>query len=246
MTRKEEKFIKYVHNTVGKTIYKHSLIQKDDHVLVGLSGGKDSLVLLETLAERKKYLPFKFNITATHILIDNIGYETDIKFLETFCKSLGVRFILKKFTLENIASSKKSTCFLCSWNRRKAIFELTKEINCNKLAFGHHMDDALETMLMNMIYHGSVSSLPYKLSMFDGRVEVIRPLLEFTDEQMDEFAQIKDYPKEIRRCPYDKETGRESVSKLLDQVQKIYDQGKKNMFRSLSNQYPEYLPQYKK
>jgi tRNA(Ile)-lysidine synthase TilS/MesJ len=82
--------------------------------------------------------------------------------------------------------------------------------------------------------------------MFDGRVEVIRPLLEFTDEQMDEFAQIKDYPKEIRRCPYDKETGRESVSKLLDQVQKIYDQGKKNMFRSLSNQYPEYLPQYKK
>lgn len=239
---------KYINNTnkrIARTIRKHDLLTAGDKILIALSGGKDSMILLESLVECKKHLPFNIDLIATHVLIENIGYKTDLYYLEDFCKRIDVKFILKKFEIDLEKNNKKSTCFICSWNRRKALFNLTEELNCNKLAFGHHMDDALQTLFLNMIYHGSISSLPFKFSMFQGRIEVIRPLLEIAEEELIEYAKIKKYKSEIKQCKYEN-TKRIDMKKLINSINEKHAVGKKNIFRSMDNIYSDYLPHWNK
>ncbi len=238
----EAKHIKKIFKKTGKIIYDYELLKPNDKVLVALSGGKDSLILLESLAERKKSLPFNIELIAVHIHIDNIGYQTNLKFLTEFCNSINVPFHVDHFDIDLEKDKKKSTCFICSWNRRKRIFELTKELNCNKLAFGHHMDDALETLFMNMMYHGSISSLPQKFFMFEGRVEVIRPLLNITEEELVKFAEIRDYPKDLKSCPHEDKTKRKKTREIIELMQGSYNRSKLNIFRAMDNIYEEYLP----
>jgi tRNA(Ile)-lysidine synthase TilS/MesJ len=239
-----KRFFNHLHKKIGGTIQEHQLIKPNDRILIGLSGGKDSLILAETLALRKKYFPFHFELFAAHVFISNIGYRTDIAFLENFCKSLDIPFHLVE--LEAAIKKNKSPCFICSWYRRKTLFELTQKNRCNKLAFGHHMDDAIETLLMNMAYHGSISSIPYSMPFFDGRIEVIRPLLDCPEKKLKEFARYKNYPDEIITCPESKKTGRNSIKKILKELDQLTKDARINIFRCIGNQYPDYLPLKKK
>jgi tRNA 2-thiocytidine biosynthesis protein TtcA len=240
--------MKYTQNIlkrIGRTIIKQNLLSGDDRILLALSGGKDSLVLLEALAEAKKNLPFNFEIAAIHILIDTIGYSSDIKYLQAFCDELSVPFYYRKFSIDLETESKKGICFVCAWHRRKAIFDAAKELQCNKIAFGHHMDDAVETLFMNMIYHGSISSMPYRLTMFDGRVQLIRPLLELTNDELEKYAVLRRFTREISACPH-RNSKRMEMEMILKQANEVHKHARKNIFRSLSNIYPEYLPNYYK
>lgn len=242
MGKEAEKFTNKVFKKVGKTIHNHELIRPEDKLLAAISGGKDSLVMLECLANRKRSLPFDFKLIAAHVHIHNVGYESNVNFLNAFCAELHVPLHVLECSLPVIENVKKSPCFICSWHRRKKIFELSRNLDCNKIAFGHHMEDALETMLMNMMYHGSISSLPQKLTMFDGRVEVIRPLLNTYEDDIETFASFRNYPKQIKSCPYEDLTKRNTVRGLLEQLHQAYDKSKLNMFRSMDNIYLEYLP----
>lgn len=239
-------YINNVNKSIGRTIYKQQLIDENDRILVGLSGGKDSLVLLETLADRRKYLPFKFEIIAAHINIKNVSYEINNSYLKSLCSNLNIPIHFKTISIDLNKDPKKSTCFICSWQRRKELFLLTKELSCNKLALGHHMDDANQTLLMNMIYHGSISSLPYKLNMFDGRIWLIRPLLDQLEDKMKKYADIREYPKEAKLCPYGDKTKRNELKELLISIRKIHRKAPVNIFRSGSKIYEEYLPEIKK
>ena len=107
---------------VGKAIFDYQLIQKGDRVLVGLSGGKDSMILLEALADRRKHFPFDFDIYAIHVSASNIGYKMDTAYLEDFCRDLGVPLHLEEIEVDLTLDPKKSPCFVCSWHRRKSIF----------------------------------------------------------------------------------------------------------------------------
>lgn len=237
---------KYISNTnkkIGRTIKKQNLLNENDKILVALSGGKDSMILLDALADRRNHLPFKIEIIAAHVLIPTIGYKTDTNYLKQFCEEREVKFILKEFEIELDPESKKSECFICSWSRRKALFELTKELGCNKLAFGHHMDDAIETLFMNMMYHGSISSLPFQLEMFKGRVKVIRPLLEMTEDELIKYAAIADYKKELKNCPFEN-TKRLEIKNIVKQFNDIHRIARKNIFRSMDNMYSDYLPHW--
>ena len=155
-----------------------NLISEGDHILVGLSGGKDSMILLEALAERLSAVPFDFSITAAHVEAMGIGYEINREKLASFCDRLDIPLHYRSIEPNLEKDPSKTACFICSWHRRKELFKLTKELNCNKLALGHHRNDAIETLLMNMIYHGSISSLPYTLDMFEGRIRLIRPMMD--------------------------------------------------------------------
>jgi tRNA(Ile)-lysidine synthetase-like protein len=239
------KIINTLNARVGRTIVKQKLILEGDRVLVALSGGKDSLILLETLADRKKHFPFRFELFASHINIKNIGYKTDIQYLETLCNSLKIPFILKEFEIDLSDKNKKTECFLCSWHRRKALFELTKEMGINKLAFGHHMNDAIETLFMNMIYHGSISAMPFKIEMLEGRINLIRPLLEISEKELTEYAEIKNYKKEIKICPFGN-SNRQKIKELIGEISQIRIVGPKNIFRSMDNIYNDYLPRWEK
>jgi len=156
-----EKLFKKICRKMGSTMRDHSMITEGDHVLVGLSGGKDSMILLEALVERKRALPFDFKLTAAHIEALGIGYKIDREKLTRFCENLSVPLHYRTIEPDLEKDASKAACFICSWSRRKELFKLTKELKCNKLALGHHRNDAVETLLLNMIYHGSISSLPY-------------------------------------------------------------------------------------
>jgi len=227
---------------VGYSLKKYELIQPDDNIMIGVSGGKDSLFLLEALADRIKHLPFKVNLMACHIHVMEIGYKIDKAYLEDLCKQYKVPYYYEEISVNMSANPKKAPCFVCSWHRRKRLFELTKELKCNKLALGHHLDDALETLMMNMIYHGSISSMPATLKMFGGRMHLIRPLIELTNDEMLEIALEREYPKLKDICPYGDDTKRSEVKKLIDTMVNMNQHARKNVFRSMSNFFPEYLP----
>ncbi|RLD46517.1 MAG: tRNA 2-thiocytidine(32) synthetase TtcA, partial [Bacteroidetes bacterium] len=131
---------------------------------------------------------------------------------------------------------------VCSWHRRKALFEFAKENGFRKLAFGHHMDDAVETLLINMAYHGNISSMPGKLSMFDGALDSIRPLILLTNKDTAEFARIRNYPELTAKCPYENQTFRKTARGLITELEQLHPKAKWNLFNSMGNIDQEYLP----
>lgn len=227
---------------VGRALQEYNMIEADDRVLVGLSGGKDSMILLEALANRKKHLPFNFEIIAVHVMARGIGYNMDTDYLEQFCRELEVELHLEEIEVDLDKDSKKSPCFICSWNRRKRIFELSEELGCRKVALGHHKDDAIQTVLLNMIYHGSISSLPQNLSMFDGRIRLIRPLLFIPEFELSSYAGKRKFRKLEKSCPYEGTTKRDDIRELVKQIDKLYPDARRNIFNAMDNIYDEYLP----
>jgi tRNA(Ile)-lysidine synthase TilS/MesJ len=182
---------------------------------------------------------------AIHVSATNIGYEMNTGYLREMCDDLSVPLYLEEIEVDLSDKPDKSPCFICSWHRRKAIFEKSKELDCNKVALGHHKDDALETMLLNMIFHGSYSSLPQKLSMFEGRIDLIRPLLMIPEVELAEYAGLRSFKRHDKSCPYEDTTRRDSIKELLNMVDNMYKGGRKNMFRAMDNLFPEYLPVFK-
>lgn len=242
MLKSELKQFKKLCRKAGQTIIEHKLIQAGDRILAGLSGGIDSLLLLEILSERKKSLPFDFEIFAVHVDVIDSGYIVNKKFLQNFCEELKIPYRTETIEAGIKKDTQKSECFLCSWHRRKKLFELTKELNCNKLCFGHHKDDALETFLINLFFHASISSLPYSLQMFDGRIQLIRPLLDIYKKDIIEYANFKNYPAPEKLCEYEDNTKRKFVREMLETFTKTYEKSKINLFNAMSNIYQEYLP----
>jgi len=237
-----EKLFKKICRKMGTTMRDHAMVSEGDHLLVGLSGGKDSMILLEALAERLRAVPFEYTLSAAHIEAGGIGYEIDRERLTSFCDNLGIPLHYRSIQPDLEKDPSKTACFICSWHRRKELFKLTKELKCNKLALGHHRNDAVETLLMNMIYHGSISSLPYSLNMFEGRVELIRPMMDLDERMLEEYAGLNDLVKIAKSCPHEDRTQREKIAGLLRQVEDLHGPGSYNIFKSMDKIFEEYLP----
>lgn len=238
-----KKAVSKVQQSIDKAIKKHNLFSDNDKILIGLSGGIDSLVLLENLAHKKKHYNINFDIKAVHINIKNIPYNVNYKFLKYFCDRFMVDLeIFEKKIDINKQKINSNPCFICSWHRRKLLFNYAKEHNFNILALGHHKDDAVETFLMNIIFHASISSLPAKLKMFNGRMFLIRPMIYLTKEQILDYAKVKNYENELIKCLYDKKTSRRKIQSVIEEMQKFNSNVKENIFNSMSNIYDEYLP----
>lgn len=243
MSEKSEKYkIKNFQSKLSQAIKKYQLIEQNDRVLVGVSGGKDSMSLLSGLAKRSKYKGQNFTIIAVHIDITNVPYSIDLDYIESYCERNNIEFIVEKLEVDFEQNSSKPQCFVCSWHRRKRIFELSDELNCNKIAFGHHMDDALETLLINMCYHNSISSLPASLEMFEGRVKLIRPMILLTDKEIKDFANIENFPLEKEICPWSDKTKRNQASEIIDEIEKRFKYARQGMFKSMSKIHLDYLP----
>lgn len=237
-----EKLFKKICRKTGTTIRDHHMINEGDRVLVGLSGGKDSMILLQALAERRRAMPFDFTIIASHIEAEGIGYCIDRGKLKSFCDELKVPLHYLTIEPDFDQDPSKAACFICSWHRRKKLFALAKELECNKLALGHHRNDAVETLLLNMIYHGSISSLPYSLEMFDGRMKLIRPLMDLDERMLSEYAELNDLVKVEKSCPHETSTRRERVGRMIKDIEELHGRGPFNMFKSMDKIFEEYLP----
>lgn len=242
LSKYQTKHIQYVKNKVAKAIMDYSLIEKGEKVLVGVSGGKDSLVLIEVLSAIREYDFLEFNLHAIHIDVEEVPYKVSREKISQICKNLGVPIEFVDIKTGLSEESEKSPCFICSWHRRKSIFNYAQKNGFTKVALGHHMDDAVETLLINMAYHGNISSIPQKLSMFNDKLVLIRPLMLLTNKDTAEYSNIRNYPKQSESCPYEDKTKRNTSRELIQQLKKIHPKALQNIYGSMSNIDQDYLP----
>lgn len=239
---KESKYLLQIQKMVGRAVNRYDLIGAGDRISVGVSGGKDSIVLMEALALRRKWIPIYYDICAIHINVKNITRELDRDYYSKFCKDLDISFHYRSIEVDLARDPNKTVCFVCAWHRRKELFNLTKELGCNRLALGHHMDDALETLFLNMTFNSSISSMPPKLSMFNGEFDIIRPLILLYEKEVERYARIRQFPVEKSRCPYGDKTRRADMKRFIGELSKMNRKAKKNIFTAMSNIHREYLP----
>lgn len=239
----DEKYLLVTQKKVGKVIWENKLIEPNDRVVVGLSGGKDSYSLLDILANVQKRVPFKFDLEAVHINIENIPYDKQYEQMQIFCNKLNVKLNIIQIEVDLEKDLKLSNCFKCSWNRRTELFKYTNRNNFNKLALGHNLDDAVETLLLNMFYNAEISSIPYKVEMFNNKFQIIRPLLETQKQFIEEYAKLIEAPLENKTCPFAKESKRQDVREMINSLEKTNKDFKKNIFRSMKKIVFQYLPQ---
>ena len=226
-----------------KAMATYHLIEDDDHILVGLSGGKDSLLLLELLAKRTKIDHPRFCVEALHVRMENIHYATDTSYLQQFCDNLGVklhvrttRFEIGEETIKDArdARRQKQPCFLCSWMRRKEMFNLAQELGCNKIALGHHQDDLIHTALMNLTFQGRFDTMPARLKMKKMPLEIIRPLCMIEEQDIKAYAELQGYQKQQKLCPYETDSHRTDVKRLYDEIEQLNPEARYSIWRALN------------
>lgn len=239
----EEKLLRKVTQRFNKGMVQYRLVEEGDKILVGLSGGKDSLALLELLAERSRIWKPKFTVVAVHVSMTNIPYQADLDYLKQYAEGLGVPFVHYETAFDPSTDTRKSPCFLCSWNRRKALFTVAKELGCNKIALGHHMDDILETLLMNLTFQGAFGTMPPRLVMKKFDMTLIRPMCLVHETDLVEMARIRAYRKQIKNCPYESQSNRSDMKQLLKSLEQLNPEARYSLWSSMNNIQEEFLPE---
>lgn len=219
-------------STLRKAVEKYKLIEEGDKIAVGVSGGKDSLVLLKALKMYQRFSPEKFEIVA--ILIDLYSGKEDYSHLEEFCKELDVEFVVEKTDINDVVFNiRKETnpCSLCAKMRRGAINAVAGRLNCNKLALGHHLQDIIETFFLSLLYEGRLSTMKPKSYMSNSKITLIRPL--FLTEECVIANAAKELPVKKSKCPADKDSKRQDVEKIINELNEKVPNAKKRIEQAI-------------
>lgn len=241
--RTEEQMLMHrLRHKFHKTAAEYGLIAEGDHILVAVSGGKDSLALLELMAARAKVLKPRFSIVAVHVVMTNIPYQTDTVYLKNFAQELGVEMHIVEASFDATGDTRKSPCFLCSWNRRKALFEKAKTLGCNKIALGHHQDDVLVTLLMNMTFQGAFSTMPPLLKMDKFDMTIIRPICRVEERDITHLAELHEYKKQEKECPYEHTSNRSRITEILAMLEQLNPEARYNLWGCMTNVQSDLLP----
>lgn len=238
----EDLLIRRITRHANKGMVTYKLIEDGDKILVGLSGGKDSLALLELLALRSRILKPRFSVVAAHVSMRNIPYKSDLDYLEAYAHSFDVPFLHRETSFDPTTDKRKSPCFLCSWNRRKTLFDLAKEQGCNKIALGHHQDDILETLLMNITFQGAFGTMPPKLVMNKFDMTIIRPLCLVHEADLVQMAEVRGYRKQDKNCPYEHSSNRTDIKHVFKTLESLNPEARYSLWNSMSNIQKELLP----
>ena len=219
----------------------YHMIEPGDRVGVGVSGGKDSLVLLVLLAELKKYVPFHLEA----ITID-MGLGMDYSGIEAMCRELDVPYTIVKTEIGPIIfdyRKEKNPCSMCAKMRRGALNQALLDRNLTKLALGHHYDDAVETFLMSLLYEGRISCFQPVTKLDRTGITQIRPMLYIHEKTVDNFARSAHLPVLQNRCPSDKHTKREEIKALVYTLSQTYPDLKERVFGAMQRlPLPEWEP----
>lgn len=233
---------KEIRSLMGKAIHRFGLIEDGDRILVGVSGGKDSLTLLHLLNERRKRVPIRYELIPVHIDLGFNSGRTEI--LKDFFESRGLSYQIEFTDIgkrANSSENRENPCFLCSWERRKRLFYLAQHFKCNKIALGHHQDDIIETFLLNIFYSAEISTMLPLQTLFKGKITLIRPLALIEEKKIERFAKEMSLPFGPGGCPVSGKTKRKEVKELIETLEKKNRKIRGNIFRSLSNIKMEYL-----
>jgi len=237
-----KQFLEKFNRFFRKAVNTYGLIPSGATVVSGLSGGKDSLSLLEQLADVHYRKQLHHNVIAVYVRMQNISYQADVDYLSDFCKRLDVHFLIYDTSFDLESDHRKSPCFLCSWQRRKALFEVAKQHKSNIIALGHHQDDMIETLLMNMAFQGSIASMPPKLTMEKFDMNIIRPFALLTEADIQRYSDIKGFHPTIKNCPYEKGSFRVEIKKMVSELNKLNPKARSSIFAAMQNIKRDYLP----
>jgi tRNA 2-thiocytidine biosynthesis protein TtcA len=228
---------------MGKAIHERGMIRDGDHLLVAVSGGKDSMTLLWLLRERIKRLPIAYKITALHV---DPGFGSNsADQMEDFFSSRGFEYRIVRSDCGPRAhgpENRENPCFLCSRLRRKIFFEQAAELGCNRIAFAHHKDDVIETFIMNIFFGASVSTMLPVQEFFGGKVTAIRPLYTVDEALIRRYAKSMGWPEIDLGCPSAGSSKRQKVRDMLHTFYRSNGKIKGNIFHALQNVRTDYLP----
>jgi len=230
--------------TMLRTVGEYGLIAEGDRILVAVSGGKDSYTLLDLLRRARKKAPVSFDLIACHLDQGQPGY--DGRAIEAWLEELGVPHeVLHEDTYSIVKEQTKggeTYCGPCSRLRRGILYSAAARLGCNKVALGHHRDDALETLLLNLLYAGRLQAMPARYRTVDGRFEVIRPLIECAEEDIARHAAAAGYPiMPCNLCGSQVGLKRESVARLLARIEEEIPGVRTVMLAALKNVRPTHL-----
>jgi len=245
---KNTKLFLHLKKWLEKAVLDYSMIEEGDKVLIGVSGGADSFALLDLLDSLMIFVP-KFSFVAVNI---DMGFDPDYKAyreLERYFQENRYDYVMEKTDIGLLSHSdfnRKNPCFLCSRLRRKRIFEIADEKGCNKIAFAHHRDDIIETLLMNMFYGREISTMMPSQSIFGGKLHIIRPLAYLREELVKKYSREREFPTVKNACPSSENSKRIYVKKLLNELERDNPDIRHNLFTAMSHVKPDYLPTWPK
>ena len=240
---KRTKLFLHLKKWLEKAVMDYRMIEAGDRVLVGVSGGADSLALLDLLNSPMIFVP-PFSLLAVNI---DLGFDPayeGYRLLENDLKENGYPYVMEKTDFGPLSHSefnKKNPCFLCSRLRRKRMFEIAAERGCNKIAFAHHRDDIIETLLINMFYAREISTMMPNQEIFSGRLHIIRPLAYLREDLVKKYAKQRRFPIIENRCPTSKSSRRLYIKNLLNDLEKDNKDIRDNIFKSMSHVKMDYL-----
>lgn len=238
------KLTKRLRSSVGKAIHDYNMIEDGDLIMVCLSGGKDSYTMLDVLVGLQQIAPIKFNIIAVNLDQGQPGFPKDV--LPNYLGDLNIPFKIitqdTYSTVKRVIPEGKTTCGLCSRLRRGILYRVAKELGANKIALGHHRDDILQTLFLNMFYGGRLKGMPPKLVNDAGDNIVIRPLAYVNEKDIIKYAAQKNFPIiPCNLCGSQPNLQRQVIKEMLDEWGKHHKGRVESIFRSIQNIAPSHL-----
>jgi tRNA 2-thiocytidine biosynthesis protein TtcA len=238
------KLAKWLRRAVGQAIADYAMIEAGDKVMVCLSGGKDSFGLLDILLYLREHAPIRFDLVAVNLDQKQPGFPADV--LPNYLSGLGIPYRIEEqdtySVVKRLIPEGKTTCSLCSRLRRGALYRVATELGATKIALGHHRDDILETLFLNMFFGGKMKAMSPKLVTDDGRHVVIRPLAYCREADLAAWADARQFPIiPCNLCGSQPNLQRTQVKQMLKEWQKRYPGRIETLFRSLANIVPSHL-----
>lgn len=229
---------------VSKAIVDFEMIADGDRLLVAVSGGKDSYTMLHLLRRVQRRAPVRFEMRVVNVDQGHPGYPADV--LREYMAREGYQFTMVEEDTYSIVTQKiptgKTFCSLCSRLRRGILYRVAKELGCNKIALGHHRDDVLQTLFLNLFFAGQLASMPPRLSADEGRLVVVRPLVYCAEEDIRGFAELAAFPiLPCDLCGSQDHLQRKVVGRLLDGLERDNPGTKRIMLSALQNVRPTHL-----
>ena len=218
------------------------MIADGEKLAVGLSGGKDSLSLIWMLKNRRRHVPVNYELTAVYV---DPGFEGGFSGeLAAYCEKLDIELIVEHTDNGLVAHStenRENPCFLCSRLRRKRLFEIAEGIGAQKIALGHHKDDIIETLFLNMFYAGEISTMSPRQEFFKGTMTIIRPLAFLDEDIIRKFSELMAFPVFVNPCPSARRSKRDAIKKMLTDLYRTNRKIRGNIFRALHHVRLDYL-----
>ncbi len=238
------KLEKKLRRNVGQAIAEYNMIEDGDRIMVCLSGGKDSYALLSILMILKELAPISFSLIAVNLDQKQPGFPEHI--LPEYLESLGVEYKIVEENTYSIVKDKipegKTTCSLCSRLRRAILYKAAAELGATKIALGHHRDDMIETLMLNMFYGGKIKSMPAKLGSDNGEHIVIRPLAFCKESELIQYGQLKNFPIiPCNLCGSQPNLQRQNIKAMLSQWNEHHPGRIESMFTAMKNIVPSHM-----